>query len=153
MPVGEHNSPAGPQVTALQMALVAATICNHGVMNQPYLVDKVSNASGEIGYQASTSVLANPITEETAKRTAAVLEGVIKRGTGTAAAINGVTIAGKTGTAEKGTDRDDSWFIGFANTEEGGGPVIAIVLEDSSDAPAKSNNVLKVALQKAGKLS
>lgn len=134
------------------MALVGCAIANNGVINKPYLVDSVRNPSGEVSRSSSKSVMANPVPADIAKRCAKVLEGVVKRGTGSAANIPGITIAGKTGTAEKGGDRTDSWFVGFANTEDGGSAVIAIVLEDSEDAPAKSQNVLKVALQKQGKL-
>ena len=108
VPVGEHKSPAGPQTTVLQMALVGCAVANNGVINQPYLVKQIKNPSGETSYTASTSELARPLSPDVAKRVAAVLEGVVKRGTGTPAAISGVTIAGKTGTAEKGGGRDDS---------------------------------------------
>lgn len=152
-PVGEHNSPAGPQATVLQMALVGCAIANNGVINQPYLVDSIKNSSGEQSYSASTKPLTTVFGKDIARRTAAVLVNVVRRGTGTPAAIEGVTVAGKTGTAEKGGGRDDSWFVGFADSEQGGSVVIALVVEDSNDAPAKSQNVLKVALEKQGKLS
>ena len=135
------------------MALVGCAIANHGVINQPYLVKNIKNPSGEISYSADTKEIARPIGSDIAKRVASVLEGVVKRGTGTAAAIKGVTVAGKTGTAEKGGDKDDSWFVGFANDEQGGSVVIALVLEDSNDAPAKSQNVLRTALKKQGRLN
>ena len=153
VPVGEHNSPAGPQTTVLQMALVGCAMANNGVINQPYLVKAIKNASGDTSYTADVSELCRPISSDIAKRVASVLEGVVKRGTGTAANITGITIAGKTGTAEKGGDKDDSWFVGFANDGKGGSVVIAIVLEDSNDAPAHANNVLKTALKKQGRLS
>ena len=90
------------------MALVGCAIANNGIINQPYMVEKIKNASGETSYTASTSELARPISSDIAKRVATVLEGVVKRGTGTDASISGTTIAGKTGTAEKGGDRVDS---------------------------------------------
>ena len=135
------------------MALVGCAVANNGVINQPYLVQTIKNPSGEVSYTASPQEIARPITPDVAKRTASVLEGVVKRGTGTAAAVKGVTVAGKTGTAEKGGNRDDSWFVGFANDEKGGSVVIAIVIEDSNDAPAKSQHVLEVALKKQGRLN
>lgn len=107
-PVGEHNSPAGPQATVLEMALVGCSIANNGLINQPHLVDSIHNASGDTSYTLQKSAIATPIPQDIAKRVAAVLEGVVRRGTGTAAAIPGANIAGKTGTAEKGGDRTDS---------------------------------------------
>lgn len=135
------------------MALVGCAIANNGVINQPYLVKAIKNASGDASYYADTTELCKPISADVARRVAAVLEGVVKRGTGTAANISGITIAGKTGTAEKGGDKNDSWFVGFANDGKGGSVVIAIVLEDSEDGAAKANNVLKTALKKQGRLS
>ena len=52
-PVGEHESPAGPQATVLQMALVGCAIANDGVIMQPYLVDSVYNAEGTNSYRAA----------------------------------------------------------------------------------------------------
>lgn len=135
------------------MALVGCAIANNGVVNQPYLVKQIKNPSGEVSYTSEVSELCRPVSSEIAKRVATVLEGVVKRGTGVDASISGITIAGKTGTAEKGGGRDDSWFVGFANDGKGGSVVIAIVLEDSHDAPAKASNVLKTALKKQGRLS
>lgn len=88
--------------------MVGCAIANNGVINQPYLVQNIKNASGETSFTASKSELARPLNSDIAKRVASVLQGVVKRGTGVDAAINGATIAGKTGTAEKGGDRVDS---------------------------------------------
>lgn len=90
------------------MCLVGAAIANNGVINQPYLVDSVKNASGEVSWSANKQQLASPVSPDISKRVAKVLEGVVRRGTGASAAIPGVTVAGKTGTAEKGADRIDS---------------------------------------------
>ena len=108
VPVGEHNSPAGPQTSVLQMALVGCAIANNGVVNQPYLVKQIKNPSGEVSYTSDVSELCRPVSSDIARRVATVLEGVVKRGTGGDANISGITIAGKTGTAEKGGGRDDS---------------------------------------------
>ena len=154
-PVGQHESPAGPQTTVLQMALVGCAIANGGMIETPYIVDSVSNANGSKGFVASPTTYGQPISAATAQRAKAVLEGVINRGTGTAAAVAGVQVAGKTGTAETGKPQDDSWFVGFAPS---GSPsvVVAIVIEQgagtSSDAPAKAQNVLKTALEVQGVL-
>ena len=84
-----------------------------------------------------------------------MLKGVVEYGTGTFAQIGGVTVAGKTGTAETGKEHDDSWFVGLAPAED---PqvVIAIVLEEAVDseftdnAARKSRDVLETALQIKG---
>ena len=82
-----------------------------------------------------------------------VLKGVVKNGTGTAAQIYGVDVAGKTGTAETGKAKDDSWFVGMAPADN---PklVIAIVLEQSDEGTGavKAKQVLTTALQEEGLL-
>ena len=52
-PVGTHESPAGPQATVLEMAMVGSAIANGGTMMQPYLVDGIYNANGERSYTGS----------------------------------------------------------------------------------------------------
>lgn len=154
-PVGEHESPAGPQATVLQMALVGSAVANDGTIMKPYLIDNVYNSDGEKASSTSPSVYANPISAQTAKRSLDVLKGVVTEGTGTEAAIPGVSIAGKTGTAQTGKARDDSWFVGMGPTQDSK-VVIAIVLEQASDtgtnAAERANNVLKVALREQGVL-
>ena len=82
-----------------------------------------------------------------------VLEGVINEGTGTAAGIDGVQVAGKTGTAETGKATDDSWFTGFAPSDDPS-VVVALVLEEAGSGRSTSrvNNVLQVALEVQGDL-
>lgn len=151
-PVGEHESPAGPQATVLQMALIGSAVANEGALQNPYLVENVSNAEGATSYTATPSKLSQVFSSSTANRVKTVLEGVVNSGTGAAAAIPGVQVAGKTGTAETGKDIDDSWFVGLAPSDN---PrvVIAIVLEqgaDSGGAASKAQNVLKTALEVQG---
>ena len=155
-PVGEHDSPAGPQATVLEMAMVGSAIANDGVIMQPYLVDSVYNAEGQNSYRATPSQLMTACTSTTANRVKTVLEGVVNNGTGTAAAIDGVQIAGKTGTAETGNSNDNRWFVGMGPSEDCS-VVVAIVLEDAGDeisggAAARARGVLEAALQVQGEL-
>jgi len=155
-PVGDEDN-AGPVATVLQMAMVGCGIANGGTIMNPYLVEGIYNANGERGYTASPTVFQQAVTPETAERVTDVLSDVVRYGTGTAAQIQGITVAGKTGTAETGKAHDDSWFVGFAPAEE---PevVVALVLEEAVDsefsdnAALKSQNVLYTALQKRGLL-
>lgn len=153
-PVGEHESPAGPQVSVLEMAMVGCAIANNGTIMQPYLVDSVYNANGERSYQAQATTYLQAITSETASRVKEVLKDVVDYGTGTTAAINGVQVAGKTGTAEH-PDGDDGWFVGMANADsDTPSVVVAIVLEknESSVASAKAGDILETALRVRGEL-
>ena len=156
-PVGDttrpgRESPAGPQATVLEMAMVGTAIANDGVIMQPYLVDSVNNANGERSFSASPTKLMQAVSKTTAGRVRDVLLGVVQNGIGTAAAIPGIDVAGKTGTAEK-ENGNDSWFVGMAPAED---PrvVVAIVIEDGEEGvgTAKAQNVLKTALEVQGLL-
>jgi len=152
-PVGEHESPAGPQATVLEMALVGCGLANDGLIMQPYLVAGVYNASGERSYSAHPTRLQQAVSAATAERVRSVLEGVVTSGTGTSAAIGGITVAGKTGTSERGDGSDDVWFVGMAPAED---PkvVVAIVLEKgpSGGGAARSQDVMEAALAAQGLL-
>lgn len=154
-PVGQHASPAGPQATVLQMALVGCVIANDGVMEQPYLVDSIYNADGECSFTARPSSLMTATSSSIAKRVRTVLEGVVNSGTGTAAAVQGVQIAGKTGTSETGKEYDDSWFVGMGPSENCK-VVVAIALEQGvsldGGAASRAQNVLETALKTQGSL-
>ena len=152
-PVGQHESPAGPQVTVLQMAMVGAAIANEGTIMNPYLVKGIYDSTGTQSFAASSSKFGSPITPDTAKRVMKVLKGVVESGTGTAAAVSGTTIAGKTGTAETGKELDDTWFVGMGPTDNCS-VVVAIVLEESGEglAATRASSVLRAALKCQGDL-
>ncbi|ROT91947.1 FtsW/RodA/SpoVE family cell cycle protein [Gordonibacter urolithinfaciens] len=147
-----HPSPAGPQATVLEMALVGCAIANDGAIMNPYLVEGVYNANGERSFTASPNKFLQAVSKETANRVKDVLKGVVTDGTGTAAALPGVEVAGKTGTAEK-ENGNDSWFVGMAPADN---PrvVVAINLElaDEGMGTERAQNVLRTALQVQGLL-
>lgn len=149
---GEPVGQAGPNVTVLEMALVGSAIANDGVIMQPYLVDGIYNATGERSFTAEPTRLMQAVSSATAERVRNVLQGVVENGTGTAAAISGTTVAGKTGTAEN-PNGDDSWFVGMAPADD---PkvVVSIIIENggSGTATEKAQNVLKTALEVQGLL-
>jgi len=123
----------------------------------PYLVEGIYNANGQRSFTAKPSAFQQAVSSQTADRVKSVLVDVVDQGTGIYAQIEGVSVAGKTGTAETGKPADDSWFVGMAPAED---PqvVVAIVLEQAIDseyadnAALKSQNVLLTALQKKGVL-
>lgn len=155
-PVGDEDQ-IGPFATVLEMAMVGCGIANDGTIMHPYLVEGIYNANGQRSYTAESSVFQQAVSARTAERVGSVLQGVVEWGTGTAAQVDGVSVAGKTGTAETGRAADDSWFVGYAPADN---PtvVVAIVLEEAIDseyadnAAAKAQNVLQTALQIQGVL-
>ena len=154
-PVGEHESPAGPQATVLQMALVGCAIANDGTIMQPYLVDGIYNADGQRSYTATPTELFHAVSADVADRTLEVLKGVVSNGTGTRAAVSGVTVAGKTGTAEHEGVPDDRWFVGIADADGEPSVVVALMLErvgETTSADSHAQPVLETALEVQGVL-
>ena len=112
-PVGEHESPAGPQATVMQMCLVGCAIANEGAIMQPYLVDGIYNANGERGFTPLPVKLKQAIDPKTAEAEIEVMKGVVVEGTGGKAAIDGVEVAGKTAptSAATATTTVGSWGL------------------------------------------
>jgi penicillin-binding protein A len=103
------------QVTPLQMAMVVAGIANGGVVMKPYSIERITTPSGGIVYRTHPHVLSKAISPETAATLTMMMEKVVQSGTGTAAQIPGVPVAGKTGTAETGVNHvNTTSFVAFA---------------------------------------
>jgi penicillin-binding protein A len=102
-------------VTPLQMATVAQTIANGGVRMEPRLVEKVLDPDGRTIDEPLPDEAERVMSERTASELAGMMRNVVEQGTGTAARLEGVDVAGKTGTAEVGDGTDDLWFIGFTD--------------------------------------
>lgn len=154
-PVGEHESPAGPQTTVLEMALVGCGIANEGTIMRPYVVEGVYNANGARSFETTPTKLWDATTPSVSKRVLDVMKGVVKSGTATDAQIPGVTVAGKTGTAEHEGKEDDTWFVGIADADSKPNVVVAIVLEEaanSTHASEKARGVISTALKINGTL-
>ena len=120
------------QVTPLQMAMVAAGIANGGTVMRPYVVGKITAPGGATVKRTSPHALSRAVSPETAAALTQMMEAVVQSGTGTAAQISGVPVAGKTGTAETGVaGRNTTSFIAFAPANA---PrvAIAVFLEDQS---------------------
>ena len=112
-------------VTPLQMATVAQTIGNGGVRMRPYLVDKAIDPDGRTTYEAEPEEEARVMSADTAAKVTDMMRNVVREGTGTSAALAGVDVAGKTGTAELNNQGlNNLWFIGFA-----GRTAVAVIVE------------------------
>jgi peptidoglycan glycosyltransferase len=111
--------------TPLQMAQVAATVANDGVVMKPYLVNEVQDYNGKIIKQYGPKKLNQAISKETADTLTDIMVKVVDTGTGTAAQVDGVQVAGKTGTAEVEGQDPHAWFICFAPA---GDPKIAVAV-------------------------
>jgi peptidoglycan glycosyltransferase len=110
------------RVTPLQMAEVAATVANKGELMQPRLWSKVTDPEGR-DTNMNPAHQSRVMSEDTASQLNTMMQSVVNEGTGTAAAVSGIDVAGKTGTAEISPGVNDAWFIGFAPAND---PQIAI---------------------------
>jgi penicillin-binding protein A len=117
--------------TPLQMAMVAAGVANGGKLMKPQIWNRVIDPDGRVTDRLDPDEYSEPISADTAAELTTAMEGVVTEGTGTNAAIPGVAVAGKTGTAETpgnkacggGIEQNQAWFIGFAPADD---PQIAI---------------------------
>jgi cell division protein FtsI (penicillin-binding protein 3) len=88
-------------VTPMQILVAYSAVANGGVLLKPYLVKKIVAASGDLKGEGKPQIVRRVISEEVAHTLTRFLEGVVERGTGTLAKIEGMRIAGKTGTSKK----------------------------------------------------
>jgi cell division protein FtsI/penicillin-binding protein 2 len=111
-------------VTPLQIASAYAAVANRGVLMKPFVVRKVVSAEGEVVMETQPQVVRRVISAATARILTEFFEGVVLRGTARAAAVPGLRVAGKTGTARKFLDgkyevgRNTSSFVGYFPADE-----------------------------------
>jgi penicillin-binding protein A len=114
------------QVTPLQMALVAAGVANDGVVMEPRVVERIVAPDDAVISRLEPNEWETPIKPRTAAELQAMMRAVVESGTATGAQIPGVSVAGKTGTAETGREgQNDTWFIAFAPVEN---PRVAVAV-------------------------
>lgn len=101
-------------VTPLRMAMLASAYVNNGKIMKPYLVEEVTSSGGLVIKKASPSVWKEVTSQQRVNLIRDFMYNVVENGTGGAAAVDGVRVAGKTGTAENSAGEDHGWFIGTA---------------------------------------
>lgn len=151
-PVGQGHTP-GPQATVMQNALMAATIANNGIAMNPYVVSQILAPDGTVLKTTRGHSLGQAVGSGTVEQVKQAMLDVVQNGTGSAAAIAGVKVAGKTGTAETNNANANSTFVGFAPYDT---PTVAIavVIEQNAkgeeSAAAVGGQVLRAALATQG---
>jgi peptidoglycan glycosyltransferase len=111
--------------TPLEMAMVAASVANGGVMLEPRAALEIRDPEGSVVQRFGPTPWKTAMTPATAQALNAMMRAVVDRGTGTHAQIAGVTVAGKTGTAQNSSGSPHAWFVGFAPAET---PQYAVVV-------------------------
>ncbi|WP_306332308.1 penicillin-binding protein 2 [Streptomyces sp. KL118A] len=120
--------------TPLQMAMVASAVANDGTLMEPYMVSELQARNLDVIEKHSPKEMSEPLSKENAQKLQEMMETVVKSGTGTMAQIPGVTVGGKTGTAQHGVANSKNpyaWFISYAKTDSGSPVAVAVVVEDS----------------------
>ena len=130
--IGQFNTAATP----LQMAMVASAVANDGKLMKPYMVEELQARSVDTIERTEPEELSQPLSPENAQKLQSMMETVVEKGTGSNAKIPGVTVGGKTGTAQHGENNSENpyaWFISYAKGDDGSAPVaVAVVIEDDN---------------------
>jgi len=133
------------QATPLQMALVAAGVANGGTIMRPTLVDRIVSPKGKVIQRTQPDTWKEAMKPQTAAELTAMMTAVVEAGTGTAAQIPGVQVAGKTGTAETGrAGENDTWFIAFAPADN---PQVAVAVALSNQSGTGGTTAAPIAKQ------
>ncbi|MEV0912997.1 penicillin-binding transpeptidase domain-containing protein [Streptomyces sp. NPDC049967] len=125
---------ASNRATPLQMAMVASAVANDGKLMQPYMVAKRQSPGLDDIYTHEPEQLSQPLSGENAQKLQEMMKTVVESGTGSNAKIPGVTVGGKTGTAQHGLGNSENpyaWFVSYAKTDSGSPVAVAVVVEDS----------------------
>ncbi|SCF59726.1 penicillin-binding protein 2 [Streptomyces sp. Ncost-T10-10d] len=131
--IGQFDTTATP----LQMAMVASAVANGGDLKYPYLVDRTTTRSGSTVHRNGSHTYHQAMSPRTAVQLRRMMVDVVEQGTGANAAIDGVEVGGKTGTAQHGIDnsgRPYAWFISWAQAPDSAQPAVAVavVVEDAA---------------------
>ena len=113
------------KVTPLQMALVAGTVADGGVLMEPHLFAALESPSGTPLRTFAPTSLGRVMSRATAADITSAMSFVVNHGSGFKAQIGGIQVAGKTGTAASGGNRPNAWFICFAPARH---PVVAVAV-------------------------
>jgi peptidoglycan glycosyltransferase len=142
--IGQQNVQAVP----LGMALVAAGIANGGVIMKPHILASVANSQGQVVRTYGPSPWITATSPQTAASMTQLMISVVQSGTGTAAALPNMQVAGKTGTAQTGKNTIHAWFVSFAPASA---PkvVVAVLVENQPEGGEATGGVIAAPIAKA----
>ncbi|WP_329119979.1 penicillin-binding transpeptidase domain-containing protein [Streptomyces sp. NBC_01465] len=127
---------ASNRATPLQMAMVASAVANDGKLMKPYMVDQLTAPNLDVVSKTKPEKMSEPLSAANAQNLQAMMENVVTNGTGKSAQMgNGITVGGKTGTAQHGLNNSEkpyAWFISYAKVNGSSPVAVAVVVEDAS---------------------
>lgn len=122
--------------TPMQMAMVTAALANDGKLMQPYIVDKLQGPDVSVLEENEPQLMSQAVSEETAKKVQEMMEFTAKEGSAKRALIDGVTVGGKTGTAQRGNDvRKEvpyGWFVSYGKDSDGRAVAVAVFIDPTA---------------------
>jgi penicillin-binding protein A len=126
-------------VTPLEMALTASAVANGGVIMRPHVGEQVTDADDNSvpALAPSPRPWRTAMSPDVAATMTTLMISVVEGGTGTAARIPGVSVAGKTGTAQNETGAPHAWFVGFAPADDSQ-VAVAVIVEHGGDAGSEA---------------
>jgi peptidoglycan glycosyltransferase len=120
--IGQYNV----TMTPLQGAMLASAVADGGVIEAPYLIAKELDTNGNVITSASPTQLADPISGTVAGELGTMMQGVVSSGTATSLQNIGVSVAAKTGTAQRGANQNAvAWMVAYAPAND---PTIAVAV-------------------------
>ena len=133
----------GLQITPIQLITAISAVVNGGHLMQPYVMDTITDAEGNVVLQTEPTEVRQVISEETSERCRAILEKVVDGGTGKRAYVPGYRVGGKTGSSEtlesrRGEDRTIVSFVGFAPADDP--QIVTLVAFDKPQPVSKGSN-------------
>jgi peptidoglycan glycosyltransferase len=138
------------QATPLEMALIAGAIADGGTIMTPHVLDQVTNAQGQIVSTYQPRPWLHAASAATASQVTKLMLSVVNcpQGTGVAAHLPNIQVAGKTGTAQTGTGLIDAWFAAFAPAANPS-IAVAVVLPNQPSANEFQGGTLAAPIAKA----
>lgn len=132
------------RVTPLQIAMTTAAIANDGTMMQPNVVDRVLAPNLDVISAPEPTILGNPVSAEVAATMREAMELGVEEGLASNAQIPGITVGGKTGTAQNANDETtpfNLWFTGYGESGDRSVAVAVVVVPDENIVGDTSNVV------------
>ncbi len=129
-------------MTPLHVAMMGSAVANNGKMMTPYLVESITTASGLTIGTTKPTLFSTVMSSACANYLDRLMQNVVTSGTGQSAQISGISVAGKTGTAENETAKDHAWFVGYAPADN---PRIAVAVILEYDGGAGGTNAAPIA--------